>query len=105
MTGMSDDPQSPSSTEDVPSAPGWVEQSAEEIFSTLRQGPNTNKLRNAYLDCLASIRSPEDINTGHDRCRQTLIKALREQEHLPGQALRSFELKLEALEAAISERV
>lgn len=105
MTGTNDGPQSPSSTEDVPSAPGWVEQSVDEIFFTLRQGPSTNKLRNAYLDCLASTRSPEDIDAAHDRCRQTLIKALREQEHVAGPALASLELKLEALEAAISERI
>lgn len=105
MNGIGSDPQSPSTTEDVPSTPGWVEQSVEEVFSTLRQGPSLTRLRGAYLDCLAATRAPEDIDAAHDRCRRALLQALHEQEQVPPAALASLEQKLEALEAAISDRV
>ncbi len=63
MAAIGPEPETPSTTEDVPSTPGWVEGSLDEILSVLRQQPALTALRNAYLDCLAGARGP-----GRPRC-------------------------------------
>jgi hypothetical protein len=104
MSGM-DQPPRPSTTEDVPAAPGWVEQSVDEIFASLPRQPALIGLRNAYLDCIAGAGGPGDLDAAHDRCRIALIadlKALLD----PGEAaLSAMEQKLEALEASITDQV
>ena len=105
MAAIGPDPETPSTTEDVPSTPGWVEGSVDEILSVLRQQPALATLRNAYLDCLAGARGPGDLDAAHDRCRQVLLGALREQQRVPEPTLRQLEQKLEALEAAITDAI
>ena len=99
----------PSSTEDVPAAPGWVEQGLDEILGDpelgLRQGPGLRHHRNAYLDCLAGAGRREDIDEEHDRCRRHLLLALTEQEGVAAGPARTLEQRLEALEAEISARI
>ncbi len=99
----------PSSTEDVPAAPGWVEQGVDEIFNDPAVGlPNRPSLRghrNAYLDCLAAAGRGGDIDETHDRCRRALLAALVDQEAVSTELARRLEQKLEALEAEISERI
>ncbi len=99
----------PSTTEEVPSAPGWVEQGLDEILGDpacgLPSRPSLLGHRNAYLDCLASSARNADLDESHDRCRRTLLAALVEQEGLPAERARVLEQKLEALEAEISERI
>ena len=104
MAAIGNDPEIPSSTEDVPATPGWVEQSVEEIFSILPPQPAVSNLRNAYLDCLANARGPNDMDNAHDRCRRKLIGDLREQQHFGEQLLTQLEQKLEAMEAEITNR-
>ncbi len=99
----------PSTTEDVPAAPGWVEQGVDEILDDpacgLPSRPGLRRHRNAYLDCLAAAGRGGDIDETHDRCRRALLAALVEQEGLPAEQARILEQKLEALEAEISERI
>ena len=99
----------PSTTEDVPAAPGWVEQGVDEIFDPSSSGlPNRPSLRghrNAYLDCLAGVGRGDDIDETHDRCRRALLTALVEQEGVSAELARRLEQKLEALEAEISARI
>jgi hypothetical protein len=98
----------PSTTEDVPAAPGWVEQAVDEIFeasSGLPSRPSLRGHRNAYLDCLAAAGRGGDIDDQHDRCRQRLLAALVEQEGVSAELARTLEQKLEALEAEISARI
>ena len=97
--------EGPSTTEDVPSTPGWVERSVDEIFGELPQQPSLAALRNAYLDCLAAARGPTDLGAAHDRCRRVLMTGLRERERLGQPALARLEQRLEALEAAITDQV
>jgi hypothetical protein len=97
--------QIPGTTEDAPSTPGWVEGSVEEIFASLPPHPATTRLRDAYLDCLAGARAPNDLDASHDRCRAALLQALQ-QTLDPGTAtLAALERRLEALEAEITDRV
>ena len=100
---------SPSTTEEVPAAPGWVEQGVDEILadpaSGLRQGPALTSLRNAYLDCLASPGRGGDVDAAHDRCRLTLLRDLEAQQAIAAHARAALEQKLEALEAALSAAI
>ena len=104
MTAIGNDPEIPSTTEEVPATPGWVEQSVEEILAVLPQEPALAGLRNAYLDCLAGARGPDDVDAAHDRCRRLLIEALRDRQHVPAGPLRQIEQALEAMEAEITSR-
>ncbi|MBB2202925.1 hypothetical protein [Gluconacetobacter tumulisoli] len=105
-TGPAEVPAHPTTTEDVPATPGWVEGSVEAAFATLPcTGPGVTVLRNAYLDCLAGASRTEDLDAAHDRCRQALLKALAAKERVQPEVLRIFETKLEALEAEISARI
>jgi hypothetical protein len=105
MTGPAENPARPSSTEEVPAAPGWVESSVDAIFATLpAQGPSLRGLRNAYLDCLAAS-VPGDLDAAHDRCRAWLLEQIARREGLSDAQCRTFEQKLEALEAEITARI
>ncbi len=104
MTAIGNDPEIPSTTEEVPATPGWVEGSVEEILAALPQEPALAGLRNAYLDCLAGARGPDDVDAAHDRCRRRLIEALRQQRHLGEQLVRDLDQKLEAVEAELTSR-
>ena len=95
----------PSSTEDVPATPGWVEQSVDDILATLPQRPSLRALRNSYLDCLAGAGRTRDLDETHDRCRRRLLVALLEEEHLSQATVNALEQKLEALEAEISDNI
>ncbi len=99
----------PSTTEDVPAAPGWVEQGLDEILADpacgLTSRPSLRGHRNTYLDCLAAAGRGADIDESHDRCRRALLATLVEQEGLPANRARILEQKLEALEAELSERI
>ena len=99
----------PTTTEDVPATPGWVEQALDEILTDrqlgLPQRPSLQPHRNAYLDCLAGAGRTTDIDEAHDRCRRQLLGVLIEQEGIPPELARRLELKLEALEAEISARI
>jgi len=99
----------PSTTEDVPAAPGWVESAVDEILedpsSGLPSRPSLRGHRNTYLDCLAGAGRTGDIDEAHDRCRRSLLTALTEQEGIPPDTARALEQKLEALEAEISARI
>ncbi|TWB11268.1 hypothetical protein [Gluconacetobacter diazotrophicus] len=106
MTGPAETPAHPTTTEDVPAAPGWVEGVVEAAFATLPcSGPGVTILRNAYLDCLAGATRTEDLDAAHDRCRQALLKALASKEKVRPDLLRAFETRLEALEAEITARI
>jgi len=104
------DPELPTSTEDVPAAPGWVEGMVDEIFALLPQRPTIRALRTAYLDCLAgsggAMGGPRgDLDAAHDRCRITLLGRLRNDEHVGEATLRDVESRLEAVEAELTSRI
>ncbi len=104
MTAIGNEPELPSTTEDVPATPGWVEGSVEEILAVLPSEPALSGLRNAYLDCLAGARGPGDVDAAHDRCRRRLLDALRDRQRVPARLLERIEQALEALEAEITSR-
>ncbi len=104
MAAIGVDPEIPSTTEDVPATPGWVEGSVEEILAVLPAEPALAALRNAYLDCLAGARGPGDVDAAHDRCRARLIDALRDRQRVPARLLHGIEQALGAMEAEITSR-
>jgi hypothetical protein len=99
----------PTSTEDIPATPGWVEQSLDEILADpqigLPQRPSLLRHRNTYLDCLAAAGRTSDIDEWHDRCRRDLLTALGTQEGVTPEQSRKLEQRLEALESEISARI
>ena len=97
LAGTSD----PSTTEDGPVTPGWVEQELDDAFAPLPQRPTLATARTRYADCLAASR--QDAEAAHDRCRRTLLAALAEDGVAPD-ACRALELRLEALEAELTAR-
>ena len=109
MAAIGNEPEIPSTTEDVPAAPGWVEQEVDEIMADPRLGlpqrPSMRGHRNAYLDCLAAASRREDIDESHDRCRRAMLGVLTAEESLLPDLARTLEARLEALEAEISAQI
>lgn len=91
----------PSSTEDVPVTPGWVDSELDEIFASLPQRPTIAAARTGYADCLAASRV--GVEAGHDRCRHVLLDALAA-DGIAVQDRGPLEQRLEALEAEITAR-
>ena len=84
-------------TEETASTPGWVESRIREIFDPFGDAIPAGA-REAYVNCLAGVRGAVDVDTGHDRCRRTLMDAVRYKLPDPD----TFNRTLEALEAEIS---
>ncbi len=91
----------PSSTEEVPATPGWVESELDEIFAALPQRPAVTAARSRYAECLAA--STRGAEAAHDRCRRDLLEALVQDGVRDGPG-RELERRLEALEAEITAR-
>jgi len=98
----------PTSTEDVPAAPGWVEPELDRILDEtlgpLAARPAVRGLRNAYLDCVAGLGRGMDPDLVHDRCRRNFLQALA-QEGIADQPAGRLEQQLEALEADVTARI
>ena len=89
-----------SNTEDVPVAPGWVDQELDGIFAGL---PGVSAGHQAqYAECLAGSRMG-DVEGLHDRCRVTLLAAL-EADGVEAGVREGLRERLEALEAEITAR-
>ena len=97
------DAERPSTTEDVPEAPGWAESEVDAILSDLPGTPALAALRAHYLDCLAGIGGHADLDGAHDRCRAALLRGLRA-EQADEAAIRRIDERLAALEAEITAR-
>ena len=97
------DIRQPSTTEDAPATPGWVESELDEILGGVAGPEGMARLRGAYLDCLAGIGGPADIDGAHDRCRARFLQGL-EAAGLDAPAREGLDHRLAALEAEISAR-
>ena len=93
----------PSVTEDGPVTPSWVESELDELLAPLPARPTIAKLRIAYLDCLAGIGGPADIEAAHDRCRARFLHGLRE-EGIGAGTVDGLDHRLAALEAELTSR-
>ncbi len=96
-------PVTPSSTEETPTVPGWVEPALDAILATLPFGADRlAPLRASYLDCLAGCGRTGDLDMEHDACRKGLLRALTDTQGLAPEAARALEQQLEKLELDIS---
>jgi hypothetical protein len=93
----------PSTTEDAPATPGWVEGEFDEIVAGLPRTPVLARLRVAYLDCLAGIGGPADIEGAHDRCRAAFLRGL-EGERVSEGDRHALDRRLAEMEAEITSR-
>lgn len=104
MTGT--DKVVPTTTEDTPSVPGWVETTLDDILASLPvTAEKLTPLRASYLDCLATCGRATDLDSAHDACRQGLLRALKDSVGLDSTTLRALEQKLEKLELDISSAI
>lgn len=89
-----------SNTEEVPVAPGWVDQELDEIFADL---PGVSAGHQAqYAQCLAGSRVG-DVEASHDRCRVRLLEQL-EADGVEAGVREGLRERLEALEAELTAR-
>ncbi|WP_338331729.1 hypothetical protein [Acetobacter sp. LMG 32666] len=96
-------PVTPTSTEETPSVPGWVEPALDRILATLPfAADKVAPLRASYLDCLAGCGRVGDLDMEHDACRKGLLRALTDTLDLTPDAARTLERQLEKLELDIS---
>ena len=86
-----------SNTEDVPVAPGWVDQELDVIFAGLPEGH-----RAQYADCLAASRAG-DVEAAHDRCQEQLLAQL-DADGVEASVREGLRERLEALEAELTAR-
>nr|WP_298797777.1 hypothetical protein [uncultured Acetobacter sp.] len=105
MSGA-DKPVTPSSTEDTPATPGWVEDSLDRILASLPfSAEKLAPLRASYLECLAGCGRAADLDSAHDACRKGFLRALKDSLGLDAEAARTLEPQLEQLELSISSDV
>ena len=93
-------------TEEIASAPGWVEKRLDDVFASLPENPGLAAARNGYLSCLARKKSPaapsDLLGTEFDGCRRALRHQLAE-SGLPDAAMAQLDRQLESLEAEMAE--
>jgi hypothetical protein len=105
MNGV-DRPASPTTTEDTPSTPGWVESSLDAILADLPvAAEKLAALRASYLDCLAGCGRAGDLDAEHDACRGAFLGGLSSVLDLSAPDRRALEQKLEKLELDISSNI
>lgn len=105
MNGV-DRPASPTTTEDTPSTPGWVESSLDAILADLPvAAEKLAALRASYLDCLAGCGRAGDLDAEHDACRSAFLGGLSSVLDLSAPDRRVLEQKLEKLELDISSNI
>ncbi|MFT8368676.1 hypothetical protein [Acetobacter papayae] len=105
MNGV-DRAASPTTTEDTPNAPGWVESSLDAILAGLPVAADKlAPLRASYLDCLAGCGRTQDLDAEHDACRKAFLGSLTSVLDLSAPDQRALEQKLEKLELDISSNI
>ncbi|GAN68003.1 hypothetical protein [Acetobacter orleanensis] len=101
-----DTPVTPTSTEDTPATPGWVEESLDRILASLPvTADKLAPFRASYLDCLAGCGRTTDLDQAHDACRQGFLRAVKDGLELDASTLRTLEQQLEQLELSISSDI
>lgn len=96
----------PTTTEETPAAPGWVETTLDSILAQLPvTAEKLTPFRAAYLDCLAGCGRTTDLDSAHDSCRMALLRALKNSVSLDAPTLRTLEQNLEKLERDISSAI
>ncbi len=93
-------------TEEIASAPGWVEKRLDDVFAGLPDHPGLAAARDGYLSCLGRKKAPaapsDMLGTEFNGCRGALHRQLVELG-LPDDAMAQLDWKLEALEAEMAE--
>jgi len=91
-------------TEEIASAPGWVEQRLDDLFATLP--PGASAARDGYLACLGRKKAPaapsDILGAEFDGCRAALHHELA-RLGLAADELATLDRQLESLEAEIAE--
>jgi hypothetical protein len=93
-------------TEEIASAPSWVEKRLDDVFATLPANAGLAAARNGYLTCLARKKAPaapsDILGTEFDGCRGSLRRHLTELG-LSDDVMVQLDRQLESLEAEMAE--
>ena len=90
-------------TEEIAGTPGWVDERLDHLLAGVPASSEVGAARAAYLDCLASRKSPaapsDQLGAEFVGCRSTFLAALR--THAGTAELGTLGQQLELLEAEI----
>lgn len=93
-------------TEEIASAPSWVEKRLDDVFAALPGHPGLATARNGYLSCIARKKAPaapsDMLGSEFDGCRMRVRQQLAELG-VPDDRLAQLDSQLEALEAEMAE--
>ena len=93
-------------TEEIASAPSWVEKRLDDVFAALPAISGLEAARNGYLTCLGRRKAPaapsDLLGAEFDGCRGSLRRQLAELG-LSDQAIVQLDRQLESLEAEMAE--
>jgi hypothetical protein len=93
-------------TEEIASAPSWVEKRLDDVFAALPDHPGLAAARDGYLSCVARKKAPaapsDMLGTEFNGCRTALRQRVAGLG-LPEDALAQLDRQLEALEAEMAE--
>ena len=93
-------------TEEIASAPGWVEKRLDDVFAAVPEHPGLAAARDGYLTCIARKKAPaapsDMLGSEFDGCRTRVRQQLAELG-MPDETLAQLDQQLEALEAEMAE--
>ena len=93
-------------TEEIASAPSWVEKRLDDVFAILPEHAGLAAARNGYLTCIARKKAPaapsDMLGSEFGGCRVRVHQQLAELG-IPDDTLAQLDRQLEALEAEMAE--
>ncbi len=92
-------------TEEIPAAPGWLDERLDEAFAGIAGDDRLGAARDQYAQCVAGAKQPaapsDLLGVECERCRKLLLAALAGMG-VGNDALRQLGQRLEAIEAELA---
>ena len=92
-------------TEEIPAAPGWLDERLDEVFANLGAGDEFAAARDRYASCLAGTKAPaapsDLLGAESEPCRRRLLASLESMGVDPS-VLDAFGRRLEEIEAELA---
>ena len=92
-------------TEEIPAAPGWLDERLDEVFASLGGGDRFAAARDQYASCLAGTKAPaapsDLLGAEGEPCRRRLLASL-ESMGVDQTVLDQLGKRLEEIEAELA---
>jgi len=92
-------------TEEIPAAPGWLDERLDEAFAGIATDDRVGAARDQYAQCVAGAKQPaapsDLLGAECERCRSLLLASLAGMG-IGDDALRRLGQRLEAVEAELA---